>query len=86
MAGMRAAERTGNNQGVKILRACLDLVEHLIAATQNVTVTEVEMTLAVLERAASEVDDRTTATTTLVSTIRNAIGRLQTLRTEIAAK
>ena len=86
MAGMRAAERTSNDQGVKILRACLDLVEHLIAASGNVAVAEVETTLKVLVRAASEVDDKTPATTTLVSTIRNAIERLQTVRAEIAAK
>ena len=85
MAGMRAAERTRNDQGIKILRACLDLIEHLIAAPGIVAVAEVEMTLKVLVRAASEVDDKTAATTKLVSAIRNAIERLQTLRTEIAA-
>ena len=88
IVGMRAAERgsTPNEQAGKVLRACLDLVEHLVRQSENVTAAEVETTTSVVERAVSELDDETAATTAIVAALRNAIGRLQSLRTEIAAK
>jgi hypothetical protein len=88
MVGMRAAERisTSNEQAVKVVRACLDLVEHLVRQAENVTSAEIETTLSVLNKGVSEIDDETSATTAVVAAMRNAIGRLQLLRTEIAAK
>jgi hypothetical protein len=53
MAGMRAASRgaTPNPRAEPLLRACLDLVEHLVRQSLEVTTAEVETTLAVLENA-----------------------------------
>jgi hypothetical protein len=88
MVGMRAAGRgaTPNEQASKVIRACLDLVEQLVRQSESVTSAEVETTLNVLTQAVSEVDDETSATTAIVAALRNAVGKLQALRTEIAAK
>lgn len=88
MVGMRAAERgsTRNDAAAKVVRACLDLVETLVRQSENVTASQVETTLAVLQKAVVEVDDETSATTAVVAAIRNAIAKLETLRTEIAAR
>ncbi|MBI3492120.1 MAG: hypothetical protein HY047_10110 [Acidobacteria bacterium] len=88
MVGMRAAERgsTRNDAAGKVVRACLDLVETLVRQSENVTASQVETTLAVLEKAVAEVDDETAATTAVVASIRNAIVKLQLLRMEISAR
>src|SRR5215467_1538645 len=88
MVGMRAAGRGAkpNEEAAKVIRACLDLVEQLVRQSENVTSAEVETTLNVLTQAVKEVDDETSATTAIVSAMRNAIGKLQALRTEMAAK
>ena len=88
MAGMRAAGRgpTPNAQAEKLLRACLDLVEQLARQPEMVTMTDIETTLGVLHQAAAELDDETATTSAVVASIQNAIGRLQTLRTEITVK
>ena len=85
MAGMRAAARgsTPNQQAERLLRACLDLVEHLARQSENVTTAEVETTLGVMTRAAAELEQDEAASAVLAA-VRNAIGRMQTLRTEIA--
>jgi hypothetical protein len=84
MAGMRAAARgsTPNEQAGKLLRACLDLVEHLERQSENVTAAEVETTLGVMTRAAAELEQDEGASAVLAA-MRNAIGRMQSLRTEI---
>ena len=87
MAGMRASARvsTQNPQAEKVLRACLDLVETLVRQpTENITLMDVEKTLAVMHQAVTELDDDTPATSAFVSSIRNAAGRLQTLRSELS--
>lgn len=91
MAGMRAASRgsSPNPQAEPLLRACLDLVEHLVRQSVDVTAAEVETTLAVLERAFGELEDGTGDATTMNPSsvaLKNAIGRLKALRLEIAAK
>jgi hypothetical protein len=85
---MRRAGRgpTPNPQAERLLQACLDLVEQLARQPDIVTVDEVEKTLAVLHQAAAELDDETPATSAVVASIQQAMGRLQTLRTEISAK
>jgi hypothetical protein len=86
MAGMRAAGRVSapNEQAVKLLRACLDLVEHMVPKSESVTTAEVETTLSVLHQAAGELEQDDTASAVLAA-VRNAIGRMQALRTEITA-
>ena len=88
MAGMRRAARgpTPDARAERLLRACLDLVEQLARQPDIVTVDDVEKTLAVLYQAASELDDETPATSAVVGSIQHAMGRLQTLRTELTAK
>ncbi len=91
MAGMRAASRgaTPNPRAEPLLRACLDLVEHLVRQSLDVTTNEVETTLAVLERAFNELEDGTGTDATMNPAsvaLKNAIGRLKALRLELAAK
>ena len=88
MAGMRATTRVSapNPQAAKLLGACLDLVENLARRPADVTAEDVETTLGVLHQAAAELDDETSASSAVVASIRNAIGRLQTVRAEITEK
>jgi hypothetical protein len=82
MAGMRAASRgaTPNPKAEPLLRACLDLVEHLVRQSLDVTAAEVETTLAVLERAFNELEGESPVA------LKNAIGKLKALKLELGAK
>ncbi len=87
MAGMRAAARGAapDPNGEQLLRACLDMVEHLARQSLDVTTNEVEKTLAVLENAFNELADE--ARQGAVGTaLKNAIGKLRALRLEMTAK
>ena len=91
MAGMRAASRgsSPNPRAEPLLRACLDLVEHLARQSLDVTTAEVETTLAVLERAFVELEGGTDADAAMSPAsvaLKNAIGRLKGLRLELEAK
>src|SRR4051795_4892598 len=85
MVGMRAAARgaTVHEQSEKNIRACLDLVEQLVRVSENVKAAEVETTLNVLNRAAAELSADETSPPSVVSALRNAVGRLQSLRAEM---
>jgi hypothetical protein len=85
MVGIRASSRvsTQNSQAEKVLQACLDLVETLGRRPEEIAVTEVEMTLSVMHKAVTELDDETAATRAVVASMHNAIGRLQGLRAEL---
>jgi hypothetical protein len=87
MAGMRAISRgaTPNPKGEKLLRACLDLVEHLTRQSADVKSGEVDTTLAVLESAYAEREGEAGATHAASVAIRNAIGRLRQLKVEMEA-
>ena len=88
MAGMRAASR-GSAPSAKaesLLRACLDLVEHLTRQSLDVTAAEVETTLGVLEQAYSEMDTAVGAAHAATVALKNAIGKMKALRLEIGAK
>ena len=87
MAGMRAATRGAapDERAATLLRACLDLVEHMTGQAAEVTAAEVNTTLNVLGQALVDMErdaDPTAASTAL----RNAIGRMQALRSEISGK
>ena len=89
MAGIRASARvsTRNPHAERVLQACLDLVETLVRQPpESIAQTEVEMILSVMHKAMTELDDETAATRAVVSSIQNAIGRLQTLRVELNAR
>jgi hypothetical protein len=87
MAGMRAAARgaTPDERAGTLLRACLDLVEHLTGEAKEVSVAEVNTTLNVLEQALNELERDAEPNAASVA-LRNAIGRLQALRAEISVK
>lgn len=91
MAGMRAASRgsSPNPRAEPLLRACLDLVEHLVRQSLDVTTAEVDTTLAVLDRAFGELEDGVSAEATMNPAsvaLKNAIGRLKALRLELGAR
>src|SRR5258706_8747488 len=89
LTGMRAAARveTANPNATKILRGCLDLIETLVRQPpENVTQIDVETTINVLYQSMQEIDDETPASTAFVQSIKNAAGRLQDLRRELAGK
>ena len=79
MAGMRATSRAAapSPKAEALLRACMDLVEHLAGQSLNVTTAEVETTLGVLEQAYAEMDAEVGATNAATVALKNAIGRLQ---------
>ena len=85
MVGMRASARGAvpHDASAKNIRACLDLVEQLVRQSENVRAQEVETTLTVLTRAAAELDTDESSPPAVISALRNAIGRLQALRTEM---
>jgi len=85
MVGMRASARGAvpHEASAKNIRACLDLVEQLVRQSENVRAPEVETTLTVLTRAAAELDSDEASPPAVMSALRNAIGRLQALRTEM---
>lgn len=85
MVGMRAVERSAspNAEAAKVVRACMDLVEQLVRQSENVKAGDVETTLNVLTRGAAELQADEASATAVLSALRNAIGRLQALRTEM---
>ena len=87
MAGMRAASRgVASPKAESLLRACLDLVEHLVRQSLEVTTAEVETTLGVLEQAYAEMETEVGGTHGATVALKNAIGRLKALRIELTAK
>ena len=88
MAGLRASARVPrhNSQTEQIIQACLDMVETMARRPAEVAVNEVEITLSVMNKAVSELDDDTTTTKAVVSSMQNAIGRLQGVRAELGAR
>jgi hypothetical protein len=87
MAGMRAASRGAvpSAKAEPLLRACLDLVEHLVRQSLDVTSAEVETTLGVLEQAYGEMEAEVGAAHGATVALKNAIGRLKALRLELTA-
>ena len=87
IVGIRASARasTPNAEAKRVLQACLDMVETLAHRPAEIDVTEVEMTLSVMHKAVTELDDETAASRAVVSSMQNAIGRLQGVRAELGA-
>jgi len=87
MAGMRAASRgvAPSAKAEPLLRACLDLVEHLVRQSLDVTPAEVGTTLGVLEQAYAEMETDAGSAHAATVALRNAIGRLKALRLEMTA-
>jgi hypothetical protein len=86
MVGLRASARTSNVQAEKVFQACLDLVETLARRPADIALTDVDLTLSVMNKAVTELNDQTAATKAVASSMQNAIGRLQGLRAELAVK
>jgi hypothetical protein len=88
MAGMRATSRAAvpNPKAEALLRACMDLVEHLVRQSLDVTSAEVETTLGVVETAYAEMEAEVGSANAATAALKNAVGRLRALRLEIGAK
>ena len=88
MVGIRASSRVSAQkpQAEKVLQACLDMVDTLGRRPTEIDVTEVEMTLSVMHKAVTELNDDTAGTRALVSSMQNAIGRLQGVRAELGVR
>lgn len=86
MVGLRASARSSNVQAEKVFQACLDLIETLARRPADIAVTEVDLTLSVMHKAVTELNDDNGVTKAVVSSMQNAIGRLQGLRAELALK
>ena len=88
MAGMRAASRgtVASPKAETLLRACLDLLEHLVRQSLDVTTAEVETTLGVLEQAYGEMEGEVGTAHGATVALKNAIGRLRALHLELTAK
>src|SRR5262249_52467358 len=86
MVGMRAAARGAvrHEQSEKNIRACLDLVETLVRQSDTVKLPEVETTINVLTRGAAELAADEWSRISVVWALRNAVGRMQTLKTEMS--
>ena len=85
LAAMKKAERFEREVSVKVIRGCLDLVEHMEHTADKVTQNELDVTLRVLNQAVKDVDDKSAVAPALVGALTNAIGRLESVRTEITA-
>ena len=88
MVGLRASARTStrNEQAEKVFQACLDLVETLARRPAELAATDVDLTLSVMHKAVTELNDETAATKAVVTSMQSALGRLQGLRAELAVK
>jgi hypothetical protein len=88
MAGMRSATRgpAPNERASSLMRACLDLVEHLTRQATEVSVAEVNTTLGVLDQAMRDMENEGLEAHPSTAALRNAIARLQVLKQEMAVK
>ena len=87
MVGMKASERSQSESAKTLVRACLDHVELLVRQSENVKAAgDVEATLTLLNRAAAELQADEASSPAVVSSLRNAVGRLQALKAEMVAK
>jgi hypothetical protein len=88
MAGMRAATRGAapNEKAEVIVRACLDLVEHMNLQAKEVSVDEVNTTLRVLDQAVRDMETAGLEAHAATGAIRNAKERLIALKHEMAVK
>jgi hypothetical protein len=84
MVAMKAAERANSEYDQKLMRACMDHVELLVRQSENVKAPEVDATIALLTKAAAELQADEASATAIVSALRNAIGRLQALSAELS--
>lgn len=83
LVAMKKAERFDRQTSVNVLRACLDLIEHMEHTADKVTQNEIDLTLKVIKQAVKDVDDKSPVAPALVAAVKNAVSRLETLRAEI---
>ena len=83
LVAMKKAERFDRAHSVKLIRACMDLVEHMEHGADKLTHNELDTTLTVLTQATKEVDDKSPVAPALVASLKNVTSRLETLRTDI---
>jgi hypothetical protein len=83
MVGMKAAERANSENSKLVVRKCMDYVELLVRQSENVKAPEVEATLQFVNREAAELQAGDPSATAVIAALRNAVGRLHALRTEL---
>jgi hypothetical protein len=83
MVGMKAAERSNSKSGMQLVRACMDNVELLVRQSESVKAGDVDMTAALLNKAAAELQAEAGSGNATVSALRNAIERLHALSAEL---
>lgn len=88
MAGMRAATRgpAPSERASTLLRACLDLVEHMARQAKEVSVGEVNTTLGVLDQAIRDLENDGLEAHASTTALRNAVGKMQALKAEMVVK
>jgi hypothetical protein len=84
MVAVRAAQRAAppDQQVLKALRACQDIIERLEQSATEVSAAQVEMALSVVTQALLELGRRPTPAPAVLGAVRNAVDRLQRLRTD----
>src|SRR5258706_4478510 len=87
MVAVRAAQRAGTPdvQNLKTLRACQDIIERLEQSATEVSAVEIELALSVLTQASIELGRRQAPARTVLRAVRNAVERLERLRTDFSA-
>jgi hypothetical protein len=87
MVAVRAAQRapTPDQHILKTLRACQDVVERLEQSAVEVNAVQVEMALSVVMQALIEFGRQENPAPAVLGAVRNAVDRLQRLRTEFPA-
>lgn len=87
MVAVRAAQRAAvpDRRILATLRACQDIVERLEQSSTEVRADQVDMALGVVKQAAVEFGKEPAAAPAVIGAVRNAVERLQRLRTELPA-
>jgi hypothetical protein len=84
MVAVRAAERAPDpdQHVLKTLRACQDIIEKLEQSAGEVRAVQVEMALTVVQQALIEFGRQEHPAPAVLGAVRNAVDRLQKLRSE----
>jgi hypothetical protein len=85
MTAVRAAERAAapDQQMLATLRACQDVIERLEQGATEVTAVQVDLALSVVTNALVEFGRKESPAPAVLGAVRNAVDRLQRLRTEL---
>lgn len=87
MVAVRATQRaaTPHAQNLKTIRACQDVIERLEQSAAEVSAVEIELALNVVTQALVDLGRQPAPVPAVLGAVRNAVDRLQRLRTEFPA-